>query len=159
MTERISARAHPVENAACCQLPSAATPDGNAPKPSSLSSSVGVEALAPLEPLQASARTVTRYRIELLAGTIYLSADADGAYVKWAEVAPLLTALAEMEAWKRDSDILRRCGIIEIAVANNTGSVSEYMEHWEGRALKAEAALEEARRLCAQLRAALERTS
>lgn len=50
-----------------------------------------------------------------------------------------------------DSDILRRSNIIEIAVANDTGSVSEYMDHWEGRALKAEAETETLRAELARL--------
>ena len=47
-------------------------------------------------------------------------------------------------------DILERRGIIEIAVANKSGSISDYMRHWEGRALRAEAEI-------AALRLSLER--
>jgi len=40
----------------------------------------------------------------------------------------------------RDDDLnWRMCGIIELAIRNP--NVSSYMDHWEGRALKAEAAL------------------
>jgi len=38
-----------------------------------------------------------------------------------------------------DAEILRHSNIVEIAVRNQTGSVGEYMKHWESRALKAEA--------------------
>lgn len=44
-----------------------------------------------------------------------------------------------------DADILHNCAIIEIAVANKSGSVSDYMNHWEGRALKAEREVERLR--------------
>lgn len=58
----------------------------------------------------------------------------------------------EVARLKADSDILRKRNIIEIAVANDTGSVSEYMNHWEGRALKAEAEVERLTRALGQER-------
>ncbi len=48
----------------------------------------------------------------------------------------------EVETLRADSEVLRHCGIVEIAVRNESGSVSDYMNHWEGRALKAEAQVE-----------------
>lgn len=47
----------------------------------------------------------------------------------------------ERETLTRLANILENDGIIEIAVHNKSGSVSDYINHWEGRALKAEAAL------------------
>jgi len=41
----------------------------------------------------------------------------------------------------RLKEFIASSGIIELAVANTRGSISDYMRHWEGRALKAEAAL------------------
>lgn len=51
--------------------------------------------------------------------------------------------LAQIDKWRQDSEVLRRSNIVEIAVRNETGSVSEYMNHWEGRALRAELKLVE----------------
>lgn len=48
-----------------------------------------------------------------------------------------------MDTLRGEIDMLTKGGIIEVAVRNP--SVVEYMNHWEGRALKAEAALDEAR--------------
>jgi hypothetical protein len=42
----------------------------------------------------------------------------------------------EMKRLRSENDMLTKAGIIEVAVRNP--SVSEYMEHWEARALKAE---------------------
>lgn len=47
--------------------------------------------------------------------------------------------------YERDSETLRLGNIIEIAVANKSGSVSDYMKHWESRALRAESELESLR--------------
>lgn len=44
--------------------------------------------------------------------------------------------LSELEELRRELHLMKTAGIIEVAVRNP--SVSEYMEHWEGRALKAE---------------------
>jgi chromosome segregation ATPase len=54
----------------------------------------------------------------------------------------------EIERLSSELDHFKNSGIIEVAVRN--ASVSEYMRHWEGRALSAEAELE---RLRAQLAA------
>lgn len=51
----------------------------------------------------------------------------------------------EVARLKADSEILRHANTIEIAVRNESGSVSEYMNHWEGRTLKAEAEVERLR--------------
>lgn len=56
----------------------------------------------------------------------------------------IATLVSERRA---DSEILRHSNIIEIAVRNQSGSVSDYMKHWEGRALKAEAEAAELRTL------------
>ena len=56
-----------------------------------------------------------------------------------AEAEPKDAATREIERLRRELDMLTTGGIIEVAVRNP--SVSEYMEHWEGRALKAEASL------------------
>lgn len=77
----------------------------------------------------------------------------------------LAQARAENEKLAHDSYILRHAGIVEIAVANESGSVSDYMNHWESRALKAEGEsaeldtvarelLDEARRQLAELKEA-----
>lgn len=55
------------------------------------------------------------------------------------EAAPLDPKDAEIRRLQRELDHFTKSGIIEVAVRNP--SVSEYMDHWEGRALKAEAAL------------------
>lgn len=49
---------------------------------------------------------------------------------------------SDLKAAQDDSDMLRHSNIIEIAVRNESGSVAEYMNHWEGRALKAESQVE-----------------
>jgi hypothetical protein len=61
-----------------------------------------------------------------------------------AEVSRLREALKQWESW----------GIIEIAVRNQ--SVSDYMDHWEGRALKAEADVSRLQQENALLRRSLE---
>lgn len=45
--------------------------------------------------------------------------------------------VTEVQKLQREIDILTKGGIIEVAIRNP--SVAEYMHHWEGRALKAEA--------------------
>lgn len=45
--------------------------------------------------------------------------------------------ISRLEELERENANFRTWGIIEVAVRNP--SVSEYMEHWEGRATKAEA--------------------
>lgn len=52
----------------------------------------------------------------------------------------LVKARDRAESQRREESQWRGWGIIEIAVRNQ--SVSDYMEHWEGRALKAEAEVE-----------------
>ena len=47
--------------------------------------------------------------------------------------------LARVRELQRDVDYLTNAGVIECAIRNK--SVSDYMDHWEGRTLKAEAAL------------------
>src|SRR5882672_1344210 len=39
----------------------------------------------------------------------------------------------QLATCSQDSEILRHANIIEIAVRNESGSVSEYMNHWEAR--------------------------
>lgn len=51
---------------------------------------------------------------------------------------PRVCLMSDVSRVLHDSRILRNCGIVEISVHNDTGSVREYMEHWEGRTLKAE---------------------
>jgi hypothetical protein len=53
-------------------------------------------------------------------------------------------AAHENAALRRDSEMLRHDGIVEIAVVNQ--SVSDYIEHWEGRTMKAEAEVDALRR-------------
>jgi hypothetical protein len=47
--------------------------------------------------------------------------------------------LSRLEQLERENADFRTWGIIEVAVRNP--NVAEYMQHWEGRALRAEAAL------------------
>jgi hypothetical protein len=47
----------------------------------------------------------------------------------------------EIQRLRWENDMLTKGGIIEVAIRNR--SVAEYMEHWESRALKAEAQLQE----------------
>src|SRR5215510_11981436 len=66
---------------------------------------------------------------------------------EWADRAGALEAqlqrvTADLRAAQELADVLENSNIIEIAVRNKTRSVSDYMNHWEGRALKAEAELE-----------------
>lgn len=138
-----------------------------------------------------SARTVTRY----YQAPDRMRESEVGPWVKFSEVDPLLSALAESErlrqaaddqllaernrlldlfecpqhgkgcvSWaieavkrlKHDSHVLRECGIVEIAVHNDTCSVGEYMKHWEDRALKAEASLVERAQEIERLRKEIE---
>jgi tRNA C32,U32 (ribose-2'-O)-methylase TrmJ len=67
-----------------------------------------------------------------------------------AKAEPKLTGEAlELETTRNLVDLLTKSGIIEVAVRNP--NVMSYMEHWEGRAEKAEAEVERLReviRLC-----------
>lgn len=57
----------------------------------------------------------------------------------------------EVDRLRFEIDMLTRGGVIEVAVRNP--SVAEYMEHWEGRAEKAESGLTEAATRIASLTA------
>jgi len=68
----------------------------------------------------------------------------DRCYAAELEVERLKTVLPpphsdELVKLRADSEILHHAGIVEISIRNQ--SVSDYINHWEGRALKAEAQL------------------
>lgn len=84
--------------------------------------------------LREQVATLTRERDEYRAGC----QEWNEKYESWR----LVAGEAREAALQAEVDVLHNCGIIEIAVRNKSGSVSDYMTHWEGRALKAEALLQ-----------------
>lgn len=78
-----------------------------------------------------------------------MSAEQPTADQQVEDIRPPEDLLWHLKCAQRNAEILLRGGIIEVAILNP--NVRSYMEHWEGRALKAEAEVERLRKLASQL--------